>query len=71
MLKNLTLCLHVRTGPQEDEKVLQVEAEHGQQKALEESNRRQLPLELPMPPSFSSLFCKPKASGAANVFQHP
>ena len=56
---------------QEDEKVLQVRAEHGEEKALEESNRRKLPLELPLPPSFSSLFCKPKRASTGGGFQQP
>lgn len=54
---------------QEDERVLQVEAEEGPAAAIEESNRRKLPLELPMPPSFKSLFCKPATK--PGVFEHP
>ena len=71
MMLNRTLFLHLRTELQEDEKVLQVQAEQGDQKAIEESNRRKLPLELPMPPSFSSLCCKPMASASASGSQQP
>jgi hypothetical protein len=46
---------------QEDELILQVAAEKGEAAATEQSERRPLPTELPMPPSFKNAFCKPKS----------
>eukprot|EP01044_Picomonas_judraskeda_P001907 COSAG03_NODE_123_length_12291_cov_19.979413_9_plen_101_part_00 len=63
------LYMRVCTKLQDDEKVLQVEAAKGETQAIEESDRRMLPLELPLPPSFSSLFCKPKRTPARGLQQ--